>query len=83
MRGMGHCDLIESAIFRHEEGNEGEKNGVKRGFRAFYGAKLLKKKDSFLGLLIASTGERNKFMGSANPLPNHLQQRRKLSTYPA
>ena len=43
MRGMGHSDAIESVTFRHEEGNEGEKNGVERGNGGFYGAKLLKK----------------------------------------
>ena len=42
MRGVGHTDPIETVPFKHEEGNEGEKNGVKRGFRAFYGGKLLK-----------------------------------------
>jgi hypothetical protein len=40
---MGHSDPIEAAIFRHEEGNEGEKNGVKRGIGGFYGGKLLKR----------------------------------------
>jgi hypothetical protein len=44
MRGMGHCDAIESVTFRHEEGNEGGKIGVKRGNRGFYGGKLLKRK---------------------------------------
>jgi len=43
MRGMGHDDPIETVILTHAEGNEGEKIGVKRGFGAFYGAKLLKK----------------------------------------
>src|ERR1700722_8766642 len=42
MRGLAHIHPIESAIVRHEEGNEGEKIGVKRRFAAFYGAKLLK-----------------------------------------
>jgi hypothetical protein len=46
MRGMGHFDAIESVTFRHEEGNEGGKIGVKRLFQAFYGAKLLKRKDT-------------------------------------
>jgi hypothetical protein len=40
---MGHSDAIESVTVTHEEGNEGEKIGVKRGFGAFYGAKLLKR----------------------------------------
>src|ERR1700686_1859221 len=40
--GLAHSHPIESAIVRHEEGNEGEKIGVKRRFAAFYGAKLLK-----------------------------------------
>jgi hypothetical protein len=43
MRGMGQTHAIESVTFRHEEGNEGEKIGVKRGFLGFFGAKLLKR----------------------------------------
>jgi hypothetical protein len=43
MRGMGHSDPIETVTFKHEEGNEGEKTGVKRGIGAFYGGKLLKR----------------------------------------
>ena len=43
MRGVGHIDAIESVPFRHAEGNEGEKIGVKRGIGGFYGGKLLKK----------------------------------------
>src|SRR3979411_1331608 len=43
MRGMGHSDPIETVTFKHEEGNEGEKIGVKRGIAAFYGGKLLKR----------------------------------------
>jgi hypothetical protein len=43
MRGMGHSDPIETVNVTHEEGNEGEKIEVKRGFGGFYGAKLLKK----------------------------------------
>ena len=43
MRGMAHIDPIESSRLRHQEGNEGEKNGVKLQFGAFYGAKLLKR----------------------------------------
>jgi len=39
MRGMGHSDPIETVTFKHEEGNEGEKTGVKRGIGAFYGSK--------------------------------------------
>jgi len=42
MRGVGQVDAIESVTFRHEEGNEREKNGVKRRIVAFYGCKLLK-----------------------------------------
>jgi hypothetical protein len=42
MRGMGHSDPIETVTFKHEEGNEREKIGVKRGIAAFYGGKLLK-----------------------------------------
>ena len=45
MRGMSHIDPMETATVRHAEGNEGEKIGVKRGFGAFYGAKLLKRKE--------------------------------------
>jgi hypothetical protein len=40
---MGHNDPIETVVVRHEEGNEGEKIGVKRGIGAFYGGKLLKR----------------------------------------
>jgi hypothetical protein len=43
MRGMGHSDPIETANVTHEEGNEGEKIGVKRGMGGFYGGKLLKR----------------------------------------
>jgi hypothetical protein len=43
MRGMGHSDPIETVTFKHEEGNEGEKIGVERRIRAFYGGKLLKR----------------------------------------
>jgi len=43
MRGMTHNDRIETATVRHAEGNKGEKIGVKRGFGAFDGAKLLKR----------------------------------------
>lgn len=44
MRGLGHPDPMESALITHQEGNEGEKNGVKRRNRGFYGGKLLKRK---------------------------------------
>jgi hypothetical protein len=40
---LGHSDPIETVTFKHEEGNEGEKIGVKRGNGAFYGGKLLKR----------------------------------------
>ncbi len=40
---MGHSDPIETVAFKHEEGNEGEKIGVKRRIGAFYGGKLLKR----------------------------------------
>jgi hypothetical protein len=40
---LGHSDPIETVTFKHEEGNEGEKIGVKRGIVAFYGGKLLKR----------------------------------------
>jgi hypothetical protein len=43
MRGMGHSDPIETVAFKHEEGNEGEKIGVKRRIGTFYGRKLLKR----------------------------------------
>src|ERR1700686_2427654 len=46
--GLAHSHPIESAIVRHEEGNEGKKIGVKRRFAAFYGAKLLKRMGSNL-----------------------------------
>jgi hypothetical protein len=41
---MGHSDPIETVPFKHEEGNEGEKIGVKRRIVAFYGGKLLKRR---------------------------------------
>jgi len=40
---MGHSDPIETVAFKHEEGNEGVKIGVKRRIAAFYGGKLLKR----------------------------------------
>jgi hypothetical protein len=40
---MGQSDPIETVTFKHEEGNEGEKIGVKRRIAAFYGGKLLKR----------------------------------------
>jgi len=43
MRGIGHSDPIETVTFKHEEGNEGEKIGVKRRIAAFCGGKLLKR----------------------------------------
>jgi hypothetical protein len=45
MRGVGQTDAIESVTFRHEEGNERGKIGVERRNGAFYGCKLLKKKE--------------------------------------
>jgi hypothetical protein len=45
MRGMGHSDPIETVALKHEEGNEGEKIGVKRRIGAFYGGKLLKRQE--------------------------------------
>jgi hypothetical protein len=54
MRGMGHADPMETALVTHQEGNEGEKNGVKRGNWGFYGGKLLKRK----GEMVAA-GEKN------------------------
>jgi len=50
MRGMGHSDPIESAVVTHEEVNEGEKNGVKRGIGGFYGRKLLKRQGQLSAL---------------------------------
>jgi hypothetical protein len=47
---MGHSDAIESVTFRHAEGNERKKNGVKRGIAAFYGCKLLKRQVEHLSL---------------------------------
>jgi len=37
MRGLGQIDAIESVTFKHEEGNERDKNGVERGNGGFYG----------------------------------------------
>jgi hypothetical protein len=48
MRGMGHSDPIETVTFKHEEGNEGVKIGVKRRIGAFYGGKLLKRQGEYL-----------------------------------
>jgi hypothetical protein len=48
MRGVGQIDAIESVTFRHEEGNEREKNGVKRGNAGFFGGKLLKRQGRIL-----------------------------------
>ena len=62
MRGMGHSDAIESVTFRHEEGNEGVKNGVERGIGGFYGAKLLKRQGE------GRTGSNGTGLGSAPPV---------------
>ena len=43
MRVVGQIDAIESVTFKHAEGNEGKKNGVKRGNAGFFGGKLLKR----------------------------------------
>jgi hypothetical protein len=40
---MSHRDPIRTKHVTHQEGNEGEKIGVKRRNRTFYGAKLLKR----------------------------------------
>ena len=48
MRGMTHNDRIETTAIRHAEGNKGEKIGVERGFGAFDGGKLLKRKGQVL-----------------------------------
>ncbi len=55
MRGMGHSDPIETVYVTHEEGNEREKNGVKRGFGGFYGAKLLKRQGEGGGIRLTLT----------------------------
>jgi hypothetical protein len=71
MRGMTHNDRIETATVRHAEGNEGKKIGVKRGFGAFYGAKLLKRQgDRFqLSALTSQLLAKmvRKTSGSSNP----------------
>ena len=57
MRGMGHGDPIETVVFKHEEGNEGKKIGVKRRIVAFYGGKLLKRRgDGLIPALIWCRG---------------------------
>ena len=33
MPGVAHSDAIETVVFRLDEGNEGQKNGVKRGIK--------------------------------------------------
>lgn len=53
MRGMGHADPMETALVTHQEGNEGEKNGVKRGNGGFYGGKLLKRKEETVAVRVA------------------------------
>ena len=50
MPGVGQIDAIETVTFRHAEGNEGEKNGVKRGNGGFFGAKLLKRQGQLSAL---------------------------------
>jgi hypothetical protein len=50
MRGVVHVDAIETEVFRHQEGNEGEKNGVKRGIGGLFGAKLLKRQGQVSGI---------------------------------
>ncbi len=55
MRGVGQADAIESVTFRHEEGNEGEKNRVERGNAGLFGVKLLKRQGGSLpGLCLSS-----------------------------
>jgi hypothetical protein len=58
MRGMGHSDPIETVAFKHEEGNEGKKIGVKRRIGAFYGGKLLKRQGegSAVGTILTLKG---------------------------
>jgi hypothetical protein len=45
---------METGLVTHQEGNEGKKNGVKRGNGGFYGGKLLKRKGE-----MAAVGEKN------------------------
>jgi hypothetical protein len=45
---------METGPVTHQEGNEGEKNGVKRGNGGFYGGKLLKRKGE-----VAAAREKN------------------------
>lgn len=54
MRGMGHSDPMETGLVTHQEGNEGTKNGVKRGNGGFCGGKLLKRKGE-----VAAVSEKN------------------------
>jgi hypothetical protein len=58
MRGMGHNDPMETVNVTHEEGNEGEKIGVKRGFGAFDGAKSLKRQGEHPPLRPIGNGDR-------------------------
>jgi hypothetical protein len=60
MRGVGQIDAIESVTFRHAEGNEGKKNGVKRGNAGFFGGKLLKRQGRILFQVpvVRGTGKR-------------------------
>jgi hypothetical protein len=45
MHGMSQYDGRGAACILHAEGREPAKIGVERGFGAFYGAKLLKRKE--------------------------------------
>src|SRR5208282_5059245 len=69
MRGVGHSDAIESVTFRHEEGNEGEKIGVKRGNEGLFGVKLLKRQ----GQLSALSGQAVSFWRLAPVSPASIK----------
>src|ERR1019366_9722162 len=73
MRGMGHADPMETAPVTHQEGNEGKKNGVKRGNRGFYGGKLLKRK----GEMVAA-GEKNVALPGPGQACSRSRERRGL-----
>jgi hypothetical protein len=68
---MGHSDPIETVTFKHEEGNEGEKIGVKRRIGAFYGGKLLKRQGRWTDSALRSF--------RADPAPCDLTARQKIA----
>jgi hypothetical protein len=69
MRGVGQIDAIESVTFKHAEGNEGKKNGVKRGNAGFFGGKLLKRQGRILFQVRRYTPNGNCDLGPRQKIP--------------